>query len=72
MKREHTASDTSAEIKSVMQLLEAVDIVKHSSDEHQTARLVEEHALVCEHLPTGLLNSAEVRNGSSHLADQFI
>lgn len=49
-----------AEHSELLKYLEAVHTVKHSQDEQQVARLVEQYDLVREHIPTGLHNSTEV------------
>ncbi len=59
-KKEFGDNNPPEEMGALLHYLEAVDTVKHSKDEHQVARLIEEYQLCKEHLPTGLLNSKEV------------
>ena len=49
------------DLPALLKYLEAVHTVKHSQDDQQVARLIEQFSLVREHVPTGLHNSAEVR-----------
>jgi hypothetical protein len=49
------------EARNVIKYLEAVEEVKSSHDEQLVARLVEEHQLVHEHVPTWLMKSKEAR-----------
>ena len=59
--KEEFGKETAAdETKAVLKYLEAVDKVKHSTDEQEAARLIEEHSLAWEHVPTTLLKSKEV------------
>jgi 60 kDa SS-A/Ro ribonucleoprotein len=48
------------EVSSVLAYLTMVETVRHSSDEHQVARLIEQHHLTIEYVPTALLQSKEV------------
>jgi hypothetical protein len=49
------------ELRQVYEYLRAVEMVRSSRDEHQVARLVEEHRLLREHVPTWMMRSKEVR-----------
>lgn len=55
-------SDGSAigQLRELIDYLEAVDTLKHSTDEQQVARLIEQHQLSYEHVPSIHLNSFEV------------
>jgi 60 kDa SS-A/Ro ribonucleoprotein len=48
------------ELTQVYEYLKAVETVKKSHDEHVVARLVEEHRLMREHVPTWMMKSKEV------------
>ncbi|XP_058034074.1 RNA-binding protein RO60 isoform X1 [Ahaetulla prasina] len=53
-------SRLSAEAEKVLKYLEAVERVKHTTDELEVIHLIEEHSLVREHLLTSHLKSKEV------------
>lgn len=61
VKKLYPMDGASGGVKEVLSYLEVVDTVKHSTDEHQVARLVEQHRLQKEHLPTSMAKSKEVR-----------
>ncbi|XP_050410880.2 RNA-binding protein RO60 [Patella vulgata] len=44
----------------IIKYIEAVDIVKHSTDEHQISCLIEQFNLKKEHVPTKMQNSCEI------------
>lgn len=56
----------SGEQRELIDYLEAVDTLKHSTDEQQVARLIEQHQLSYEHVPSIHLNSFEVWNTLVH------
>lgn len=49
-------------VQKVVDYLTTIHTVRHSSDEHQVARLIEKFNLVKSHVPTSLLGSKEVWN----------
>ena len=58
--------DSSGDVREILDYLQAVDAVKHSSDDQHIARLVEQHHLTREHVPTPMLQSVEVWLLSHH------
>ena len=60
-KKEFGTDNASEEIVAMVKYLEAVETVKHTSDEQVAARIVEEYQLCKEHIPTVFANSVEVR-----------
>jgi len=63
--KQHLESEPAKEVPEnltdVVKYLEAIEKVRHSHDEQEVARLVEEHKLMREHVPTWLIkNSKEV------------
>ena len=50
----------SPEVKLLIGYFMAVELVKHTDDGVTAARLIEQHNLKMEHVPTTLLNSKEV------------
>ncbi|XP_033729591.1 60 kDa SS-A/Ro ribonucleoprotein-like [Pecten maximus] len=59
-KKEFDKDGASEEVKKVLDYLVTVDTIKHSTDDHQVACLVEKHKFGLESIPTKLLNSKEV------------
>ncbi|KAG8132772.1 hypothetical protein E2320_010611 [Naja naja] len=59
-------SRLSAEAEKVLKYLEAVERVKHTTDELEVIHLIEEHSLVREHLLTSHLKSKEVWKALLH------
>lgn len=53
-------SQDRAEAEEVMAYLRAVHEVRHTQDEQVAARLLEEHQLALQHVPSHLLRSKEV------------
>ncbi|XP_014791184.1 RNA-binding protein RO60 [Octopus bimaculoides] len=54
--------NATGQLRELLDYLEAVDTLKHSTDDQQVARLVEQHQLSYEHIPSVHLNSSEVWN----------
>lgn len=59
-KAKEETKDMSEELTRAAEFLEAIDTVKHSTDEHVVAQLVEKHHLCQDHIPTWMQNSKEV------------
>ena len=59
-KKAYDKPAASEEILALLRIMEDIHTVKHSKDEHQTARLVEQHSLNIEHVPTNFHKSKEV------------
>lgn len=57
----------SDDAKSVYEFLKVIEQVKSCHDEHTVARLVEEHKLMHEHVPTWLMKSKEVSYAEIHM-----
>ena len=49
------------ELKPLIGYFMAVQLVKHTTDGVMAARLIEQHSLKMEHIPSTLLNSKEVK-----------
>ena len=47
-------------VQKVVDYLKTIHTVRHSSDEHQVARLIEQYSLGKQHVATSLLDSKEV------------
>ncbi|ETE63338.1 60 kDa SS-A/Ro ribonucleoprotein, partial [Ophiophagus hannah] len=60
-------SRLSAEAEKVLKYLEAVERVKHTTDELEVIHLIEEHSLVREHLLTSHLKSKEAQIHPFHI-----
>lgn len=56
--------NATGQLRELLDYLEAVDTLKHSTDDQQVARLVEQHQLSYEHIPSIHLNSSEVRTAT--------
>ena len=48
-------------VQKVLDYLKMVHQIHHCTDEHTVARLIEQHNLGTQHVPTGLLSSKEVK-----------
>ncbi|XP_060069802.1 RNA-binding protein Ro60-like [Ylistrum balloti] len=59
-KKEFDKDGASEDVRKVLDYLVTVDTIKHSTDDHQVACLVEKHKFGLESIPTKLLNSKEV------------
>lgn len=61
--KQHLESESAKEVPDsladVVKYLEAVEKVKHSHDEHEVARLVEEHKLMREQVPTWFIKGSK-------------
>lgn len=61
--KQHLESESAKEVPDslgdIVQYLEAVEKVKHSHDEQEVARLVEEYKLMREHVPTWFIKSSK-------------
>ncbi|XP_067144663.1 RNA-binding protein RO60 [Centruroides vittatus] len=58
--KEFGVDGASSEVQEIMTYLKAVHELKHTTDEHVAARLIETHDLSFEHIPTPLLKSKEI------------
>lgn len=61
-KAKKSIESPSAELKPLIAYFMAVELVKHTDDGVASARLIEQHNLKMEHIPSTLLNSKEVWN----------
>ena len=61
MKKQLTEDNTPDSVKVEAAFLQAVHTVKHSTDAHQVAILVEQNKLSLAHVPTNLQKNKEVR-----------
>ena len=59
-KAKKSIESPSAELKPLIGYFMAVELVKHTDDGVAAARLIEQHNLKMEHIPSTLLNSKEV------------
>ncbi|XP_064649111.1 RNA-binding protein RO60-like [Lineus longissimus] len=60
VKKDYEKDGLSDDMKCILRFLEAVHTVKHSNDEHQIARLIEEYHLTPEYVPTQFSKSQEI------------
>ena len=59
-------SDHSDDVKLVLEYLEAVNTLKHTTDAQLAANLIQQYKLVQEHVPTWLQKSKEASLGFNH------
>lgn len=55
------SEDQPENVQKVVEYLKTIHTVRHSTDEHQVARLIEQFSLGKQHVATSLLDSKEVK-----------